>query len=305
MRIVITGATGAVGTALIAEGIRQNVEMLVICRKASKRRQQIPDHPLVKVLELNMEEYETYQPPEGETPYDVFYHFAWGGTTGDGRNDCEIQEKNIRYALDAAALAKRFGCSAFVGAGSQAEYGRVEGNLNSQTPAFPENGYGMAKLCAGQMTRLYCRQVGMRHVWTRILSIYGPGDGAGSMVMSAIHRLLAGETPAFTKGEQQWDYLYSGDAAKALLLLGEKGHDGGVSCLGSGKARPLADYIGIIRDAIDSRLSVALGAVPYAPGQVMYLCADIAKLKEDTGFVPEVSFEEGIKKTIMWVKEHG
>ena len=305
MRIVITGATGAVGTALIAEGIRQNVEMLVICRKASKRRQQIPDHPLVKVLELNMEEYETYQPPEGETPYDVFYHFAWGGTTGDGRNDCEIQEKNIRYALDAAALAKRFGCSAFVGAGSQAEYGRVEGNLNSQTPAFPENGYGMAKLCAGQMTRLYCRQVGMRHVWTRILSIYGPGDGAGSMVMSAIHRLLAGETPAFTKGEQQWDYLYSGDAAKALLLLGEKGHDGGVYCLGSGKARPLADYIGIIRDAIDSRLSVALGAVPYAPGQVMYQSADISKLKEDTGFVPEVSFEEGIKKTIMWVKEHG
>lgn len=108
MRIVITGATGAVGTALIAEGIRQNVEMLVICRKASKRRQQIPDHPLVKVLELNMEEYETYQPPEGEMPYDVFYHFAWGGTTGDGRNDCEIQEKNIRYALDAAALAKAF-----------------------------------------------------------------------------------------------------------------------------------------------------------------------------------------------------
>lgn len=305
MRIVITGATGAVGTALIAEGIRQNVEMLVICRKASKRRQQIPDHTLVKVLELNMEEYETYQPPEGEMPYDVFYHFAWGGTTGDGRNDCEIQEKNIRYALDAAALAKRFGCSAFVGAGSQAEYGRVEGNLNSQTPAFPENGYGMAKLCAGQMTRLYCRQAGMRHVWTRILSIYGPGDGAGSMVMSAIHRLLAGETPAFTKGEQQWDYLYSGDAAKALLLLGEKGHDGGMYCLGSGKARPLADYIGMIRDAIDPRLSVALGAVPYAPGQVMYLCADIAKLKEDTGFAPEVSFEEGIKKTIMWVKEHG
>ena len=305
MRIVITGATGAVGTALIAEGIRQNVEMLVICRKASKRRQQIPDHPLVKVLELNMEEYETYQPPEGEMSYDVFYHFAWGGTTGDGRNDCEIQEKNIRYALDAAALAKRFGCSDFVGAGSQAEYGRVEGNLNSQTPAFPENGYGMAKLCAGQMTRLYCRQAGMRHVWTRILSIYGPGDGAGSMVMSAIHRLLAGETPAFTKGEQQWDYLYSGDAAKALLLLGEKGHDGGVYCLGSGKARPLADYIGMIRDAIDPRLSVALGAVPYAPGQVMYLCADIAKLKEDTGFAPEVSFEEGIKKTIMWVKEHG
>ena len=115
---------------------------------------------------------------------------------------------------------------------------------------------------------------------------------------------MAGETPAFTKGEQQWDYLYSGDAAKALLLLGEKGHDGGVYCLGSGKARPLADYIGMIRDAIDPRLSVALGAVPYAPGQVMYLCADISDLEKDTGFAPRVTFAEGIEKTVDWCRKN-
>ncbi len=61
--------------------------------------------------------------------------------------------------------------SAFIGAGSQAEYGRVEGKLNSQVPAFPENGYGMAKLCAGQMTRIQCESW-ESDIWTRILSVY-------------------------------------------------------------------------------------------------------------------------------------
>ena len=304
MRIVITGATGAVGTALIAEGIRQNVEMLVICRKASKRRQQIPDHPLVKVLELNMEEYETYQPPEGEMPYDVFYHFAWGGTTGDGRNDCEIQEKNIRYALDAAALAKRFGCSAFVGAGSQAEFGRVpEGvKLSSRLNAQPETGYGIAKLSAGQMSRALCKEYGIRHIWTRILSVYGPGDKDRSMVMSGICSMLKGEVPKYTKGEQVWDYLYCDDAAAAFYLAAEKGKNGAVYCIGSGQERKLRDYITDIGDVICPGQEIKFGEVPYYDKQVMYLCADISELKRDTGFEPVMPFKEGIRRTVQWRK---
>ena len=56
--------------------------------------------------------------------------------------------------MDAVNLAHRLGCEFFIGAGSQAEYGRVEGKLNAQVPTNPENGYGMAKLCAGQMSRV-------------------------------------------------------------------------------------------------------------------------------------------------------
>ena len=57
--------------------------------------------------------------------YDVFYHLAWSGTSGPGRNDVELQDKNVQYALDAVECAKRFGCKKFIGVGSQAEYGRV------------------------------------------------------------------------------------------------------------------------------------------------------------------------------------
>ena len=301
-RAIITGATGAVGMALIQELIEKGVEVLVFCREGSKRNQRIPSHPLVNKLFCSLEQLETIKNNTGKK-YDVFYHFAWMGTTGIERNDVYLQNKNVKYALDAVKAAKEFGCEVFVGAGSQAEYGRFEGNLNENTPTFPENGYGIAKLCAGQMTRILCNQEGIRHIWTRILSIYGPYDGEQSMIMSTIRQLLNGERPQLTKGEQKWDYLYSKDVGQAMRLLGDKGKGDRVYCLGSGKARPLHEYVEILKSEINKSATLGIGDIPYVPKQVMYLCADITALKEDTGFSPKYSFDDGIKETITWYKK--
>ena len=296
-RAIITGATGAVGSALIRELIDHGVEVLVLCREGSRRNAQIPESRLVTRKFFTLD---TLGALENDTgwDYDVFYHLAWNGTVGADRNDMYLQNRNVTYALDAVRTAQRFGCRRFIGAGSQAECGRVEGLLRPDTPAFPENGYGIAKLCAGQMTRELAHQLGLEHIWTRILSVYGPNDGAQSMVMSTIRKLLSGETPQFTKGEQMWDYLYSGDVASAFRLLGERGRDGKLYVLGSGQARPLADYIRAICDAAAPGAEIALGAIPYAPKQVMFLQADITEIRQDTGWEPTVPFEQGIRETI-------
>lgn len=232
------------------------------------------------------------------TGYDAFYHFAWNGTFGDTRNDMALQVQNIQYSLNAVELAEALGCRCFIGAGSQAEYGRVEGTLSPNTPAFPENGYGMAKLCAGQMTRQMCESRGIRHIWVRILSVYGCHDGAYTMIMSALQKMAANEETAFTPGEQQWDYLNGRDAARAMYLIGERGVSGKTYVLGSGKARPLREYLEILAKETKYQKTLGLGRLPYAPKQVMHLCADITGLTQDTGFVPEVSFEEGIRELI-------
>ena len=175
-RAILTGATGAIGTALINELIKNNIEVLVFVREGSSRNSKIPVSPLVTVKYCSLEKLADIQ-NDTRKEYDVFYHFAWGATTGAGRNDMYLQNLNVKYALDAVGAAKRFGCTAFIGAGSQAEYGRSETDLSPETPAFPETGYGMAKLCAGEMTRMYAHQLGLRHIWVRILSVYGPNDG--------------------------------------------------------------------------------------------------------------------------------
>ena len=275
-----------------------------MCRPGSARISRIPESDKVQIVECSLDEI-TNLIDMIDGGADVFYHFAWDGTFGNSRNDMRLQNDNVKYALDAVTVAKELGCSKFIGAGSQAEYGRVEGVLRPDTPAFPENGYGIAKLCAGQMTRIMCEQLGIEHVWTRILSIYGPYDGENTMIMSVISKLLKGEKPSLTPGGQMWDYLYSKDVANAFYLLGEKGKNGSIYCLGGGEARPLKEYVEILKDAIDEKLELGFGDVPYGYKQVMHLCADITNLTEDTGFRPEVRFEDGIRETIEWVKNGG
>ena len=301
-KVVMTGPTGSIGIALIQQCIAQGIRVLAIVRPHSKRTDRIPRSPLVQVVACSLDtlcdldEKALERAGVESFDYDVCYHFAWEATIGSGRNDMKLQTANIGYALDAVALAARLGCHTFVGAGSQAEYGRWEEKLSEYTPTFPESGYGMAKLCAGAMTRLECSRLGMRHVWARILSVYGPGDGEQTMISTVIRKLLAGEIPALTAGIQQWDYLHCRDAANAMYLLGEKGRDGSIYCVGSGNARPLREYIEILRDCINPALALDFGAVAYGPQQIMYLCADIEKLTEDTGFIPEVNFEDGIDR---------
>ena len=304
MRIVITGPTGAIGHAMIEKCIKNNDEVLAICHRESKRIKTIPNNPLVKILELDLSDYlafsENYDNSLGK--YDMFYHFAWGFTTGDGRNNIEQQSLNIQYAINAVKLANAFGCKIFVGAGSQAEYGRVEGLLKPDTPVHPENGYGIAKLCAGQLTRILCTQLGIRHIWTRILSVYGPFDGDGTLIISSLRKMLSNEEVLLTKGEQVWDYIYSSDAANAMYLLGQKGIDGKTYVIGNGKSNALKKYILTMKEKCLSDSELKFGVIPYSEKQVMHLCADIDELTKDTGFVPLVSFEDGIMKTIDYIK---
>lgn len=300
-KVMITGATGAIGIALISKLIEEEVLVTVVCHRNSKRKNRIPVSEKVSIVECNLDELKILENILSDD-YDVFYHLAWEGTTGEARNNMDIQIKNVEYTMDAVEVAKSLGCKCFIGAGSQAEYGRYHGKLNAKVAAFPENGYGMAKLCAGQMSRIRCEQLGMSHIWTRILSVYGPNDGMNTMVNSLICQLLDGKKPACSKGEQIWDYLYAKDAAYALYLLGDKGKHGQVYCIGSGEARPLKDYITAIRDEINPNIEIDFGAIPYSINQVMYLWADISDLKEDTGFEPRYSFVEGIIETIQWIK---
>lgn len=299
---VVTGPTGAIGIALCEKLLRENVTVYAVCRPGSSRIKDLPKAAALHVVECDAKELATLPQKMEGVSVDAFFHFAWAHTIGQGRNDMPAQIENIQSTIDAVRAAKALGCQVFLGAGSQAEYGRVEGLLKSDTPAFPENGYGMAKLCAGQMSRVEAKALDIDHVWIRILSVYGPHDGPMTMISGTIRKLLAGERPALTAGIQRWDYLYAGDAADAFYLAACHGRNGAVYPLGSGQAMPLKDYIIQMRDAIDPALPLGLGEVPYGPLQVMHLQADISALQADTGFAPKTPFAEGIRRTMDWVK---
>ena len=293
--IVITGATGMIGSALTRCILEQGMNVLCIIRKNTVRLGNLPQSERLKIIYANLFEYNRLEIPGN---YDTFYHFAWEETVGIDRDSADAQVVNIQYTLDAVRLAKRLGCKKFIGIGSQAEYGLVAEPLKPETPANPESAYGITKYAAGKLSRLLCAQLGMQFNWARILSVFGLSDGLHTLIMYTINKLQAGQQPEFTKCEQIWDYLYCDDAAKALLAVGEKGIDGKTYSLGSGKGKKLSEYLTSIRDIVAPDATLRFGDKPYYPHQPMYLVADISELTKDTGWTPEISFEEGIRKLV-------
>ena len=319
-KVVITGATGAIGRALVSVCIKAGYEVLAVVHRNSKRASELEKTGYCRVLYLDLLEYEhaldamkeqgiPFDNMEnlstallvgescGTNGYEYFFHLAWMAPFGKERENLPLQLENVKASLAAVHFAKALGCAVFTGAGSQAEYGRVEGKLSPDTPAFPETGYGIAKLCAGQMTRLACEQIGLKHIWPRILSVYGPYDREQTLISTAINDMMNNRETFFTPCDQMWDYVFSEDAARAMLLCAQKGKHGSVYVIGSGEVHLLKEYIKKIAEITGYKKEIGFGKRPYNDKQVMYLQADISDL-EKLGFKPQVSFEEGIRKII-------
>ena len=293
--IIVTGATGAVGSAVVRRALDKGMDVTCIVHQGSRRLSNLPQCDKVHTVECNLKDYCALS-LEGQ--YDAFIHLSWEKTVGASRDDAEVQTRNIQYTLDAVQLAKRCGCSVFVGAGSQAEYGVQSVDLTPELPVKPESGYGIAKYAAGKLSAMLCKNLEMRQCWVRILSVYGPNDGENSLISYLIREFRAGNSPQLTKCEQMWDYLFADDAADAILAVAEKGVDGQAYPLGSGNGRRLWEYVEDIRKAVNPAIEVNYGAKEYYPHQPMHLVADISKLTADTGWKPVVEFRDGINRMI-------
>ena len=293
-KILLTGATGMIGSAIIQEALKHEYDITCLVRKDSLRIANIPKNERVHIIDCNISDYKTL---ELKDKFDVFMHLAWNKTTGNGRDDVDSQLQNIQYTLDAVRLAKRCGCKVFIGAGSQAEYGIQKVPLTPELPVNPESGYGIAKYTAGKLAGLLCKQLGIRFNWMRILSVYGPNDGENTLISYVIRELKAGRSPELTKCEQIWDYLHCDEAARAFLAVAEHGVDGKTYPLGSGKGRQLSEYVKDIQNVINPTIKIDFGKKTYYPHQPMYMVADISELITDTGWKPEIGFKKGILKS--------
>lgn len=301
-KVAMTGGSGPIGLALIKKLLEHKVEILLLQRENPDKKDRFPKDRRLQIVNCNLEQLKDYSAYQKD--YDVFFHLGWANTFHALREDIEAQYENVKYSCAAAELAHNMGCHSFIGAGSQAEYGRHMEPLGSDTVCKPENAYGVMKLCACHSTRIICQKYGMRHIWPRILSGYGPFDNPSSVLISNIINALNGRELIFSRGEQIWDFVYVDDIATALLCIAERGKNNEIYPIGSGKARPLKEYIEILCRKLGQTNAMKLGKIPYSKNQIMHLEANITKLQEDTGWVPEVDFEDGITKTIEFYKHY-
>ena len=221
-RVVITGATGFIGRAVLEELLSPgDCEVTVLLRPDSDRRR-LPqgDYTVLEYRGLNDPGLETAL--KARRP-GVFIHCAWRGVSAGGRNEAFQITENLPLTLQSVELAAGSGCGQWIGLGSQAEYGRANARVNEEAATRPETLYGKGKLAAGIAALALCEARGLAGSWLRVFSVYGPGDAPSLFIPYVIQEFLAGRVPRLTACEQLWDYLYITDMARAVTAVARGG----------------------------------------------------------------------------------
>jgi UDP-glucose 4-epimerase len=296
MRILVTGATGFLGSYLVADLLGRGHEVAVLLRPGRDPWRLADLMERLTVISGSLDDVGALATPLAAFRPQALAHLAWDGVGNAARNAPD-QARNIPATLDLLDVAARAGARVFVGTGSQAEYGPCDHPIREEDAALPTTLYGHAKLAAGLMAARLAALREIRFAWLRVFSTYGPRDNPGWLIQDLIGKLRRGERMALTAGEQRWGFLHARDAASAFRLVLETDSATGVYNLGSPDAPPLKETILTLRDLVNPDAVLGFGDVPYRSDQVMLLQADIGRLA-GLGWEPRVSLSEGLKETV-------
>jgi UDP-glucose 4-epimerase len=299
----MTGATGFIGSYVLERLVAAGDHRVSILMRAKSDPWRIA-HLLsrIEVVFGSTENLEAVRDEALRFSPNVVLHLAWSGLAGAARND-RNQVANLVSTLALVSLAHDVGAGSFIGLGSQAEYAASASALDEDAVTRPTSLYGTAKLCANLMAERLCEELRLRFAWIRVFAVYGPKDNPSWLIPSLAQQLLQGRRPSLTAGEQVWDYLFVRDAAEAICRVLETPSARGVFNLGSGQPRTIRSIAEGLRDAIDSRLPLGFGEVPYAAGQIMRMQAVIERLKVATGWSPSTAFDQGLAETVAWYRQ--
>ena len=302
-KVIVTGANGFIGTALCRELSNQGISVIAVVRNEEDNISNIENLKGLRVVYSDLSEFKKLHKKISDRDVDVLYHLAWVGSAGSLRGNSEVQFNNIRYTCDTVEACSKMNCKRFVFASSIMEY-EIEALMATDATPGINTLYSSAKVSADYMARTIAGSLEVDYIRAVISNIYGPGELSPRLVNTSIRKLLKGEHCAFSAGEQTYDFIYIDDAAKTFVAIGEKGVTNRTYYIGSQNPKPLKDFLCELRDQVDPNIEIGLGEIPFNGVSLTYDEFNVYAVKEDTGFVPTVSFAEGIKSTIKWIKEN-
>ncbi|MBR0750594.1 NAD(P)-dependent oxidoreductase [Bradyrhizobium jicamae] len=302
MRILVTGATGFLGSYLVADLLAHGHEVGALIRPEADAWRLKDVLPQIVRLEGSFDDLAGIRAALKTFKPEAVAHLAWRGVAGADRNN-PMQMQNVADAAAFAAACAEEGATTFVGAGSQAEYGPYPRAISEDDPARPTTLYGQAKLAAMEAVREIAEAKGQRLAWLRVFSTYGPRDADHWLIPSLIRTLRSGERLPLTRCEQLWGFLHARDAAAGFRLALEQPAARGIFNLGAPEAPPLRETVLALRDLVNPSAELGIGDIPYRDDQVMILKADVTKLA-GLGWHPNIDLLTGLRETAEWYVKH-
>lgn len=280
--ILLTGATGYLGSFLAKALIAQGHKLIILKRRNSSLFRISSIIPMTTLY--NIENLDYSIPFTAHGKIDAIIHTAtcYGR---DGEIPSEVFEANLGFPLRLMDAAKAAGVNTFV-------------NTDTILDKYMSL-YSLSKSQLAEWGKFFCNHNKMVFINMRLEHFYGPGDADSKFTTHVMNSCLRNVPELkLTLGEQRRDFVYIEDVVSAYLIILEKIEEFqdffNEFHVGSGAAIPIRDFVKKVHHITESQTYLAFGAVPYRTGEVMNSNTDIEPLLK-LGWICKTNLDQGLK----------
>lgn len=305
MKVLITGGAGFIGSHLAAHLQAAGDEPVALDNLSVGRRENLP--PGVHLIIADVLDA-AFRDTVTAGRFDAIVHLAGQTMVNASVEDPAFDARqNILGTMQVLEAARQSGVRRVVFASTAAAYGDVPESdlpIREARPLLPLSFYGLSKVTAEGYMALYHRFFGLDYVVLRFANVYGErqGDGGEGGVISIFARAAArGETlTIFGDGTQTRDFVYAGDIAAGIRSALVTDAPNAAYNLSTASETSLTTLVALLSKVAGRQILPQYG--PLRPGDIYRSALDNGQAKRQLGWQPEVSLEEGLRRTYGYFK---
>lgn len=303
MKILVTGGAGLIGSYVVDMLIEKGNDVVVIDNLSTGSKNNLNDH--VKFYNEDLRNFEKIRGIFDKEKFEIVFLFAAQAnvrkSVEDPVSDAEI---NILSSLNLLELAKKHNAKIIFSSSGGVVYGEAEIPTSENHSLNPVCPYGCSKLAIEKYINYYNENYGLNFVALRYSNVFGGRqntEGEAGVIGIFFEKMLKGEKPLiFGNGKKTRDFVYVKDVARANILAMESSK-GGVYNVGSGKETSVLELFNKMNIFFDNKFEPIFDKDK--PGEQQRSCLNIDKIRQELGWEPNFSLDEGLKKTFEWFRE--
>lgn len=310
-RVLVTGGTGMIGANLVRRLIAMGTRPYVLVRDPARCHRLDAMRGCVEFLQGDIADAQSVNRAMHAAQPSLVFHLAssyFNPPTLSAADHMTINALGMLHLCD--ALNQGAGPESgtpvrIVAAGSCAVYAGG-GGLREDAAVDPGSTFGLSKAAAGMIARFYARRHAIEIVELRLFTPFGPWESARRLIPDTILSALDGREVRIGHGAQQRDFVYMDDVVDALMLAAATplAEPGLVVNIGSGVGRPIREVVDRILDLMGRPVACITGTRAPRADEIWEISADISAAAQHLAWRPKVSFDEGLRRTIEWFREH-
>ncbi len=303
-KILVTGGAGFIGSHVVEVFLEKGYEVVILDDLSTGRESNL--NPRAKFYKMDIRSPEVRNIFEMEKPDYISHHAAQMDVRRSVAQPLFDADVNILGSINLIECAKEFGVKHFVYISTGgAVYGEPDYvPCDEAHPINPICQYGASKHTVEHYLFMYNVNYGLNYTVLRYPNVYGPRQdphGEAGVVAIFTGKMLAGEPVViYGDGEQTRDFVYVGDCAFANYLAVTVDHKPGIYNIGWGRPTSVNDIFNTLAKVTQFPHAAAFDSAKV--GETRHIYLDATKAKNELGWSPTLSLEEGLKKTVDYFK---